>query len=128
MEQVAAGLNLAGTPDVRFADADGVERVAARDDDVVGEDGAELERKGVERTLELALGQQQRRREARVAPLADALRAGLQIVPRHGVDDRERVQLRLDAMMRAPAVMRMQRVTRRVKAVGAQRLQTGPED
>ena len=56
---------------------------APGDDRVVGEDRAELERKRVERSLELVRGEQQRRGQAGVVPRVDARRAGAQVVARH---------------------------------------------
>src|SRR5882757_8850584 len=56
MEEVAARLHLAGTTQVGRIDGERRERVGAGDDGVVGEDGAELHREGVERLLELVLG------------------------------------------------------------------------
>ena len=46
-----------------------VERTLARDDHVVGDDGAQLERKHVERSRELVRGQQERRGQPGIVPL-----------------------------------------------------------
>src|SRR6185436_20245556 len=49
MQQVAARLYFARPPDVGRVEPRGGKRIRARDDDVIGEDRTELQRKGVER-------------------------------------------------------------------------------
>ncbi len=55
MQQVAARLYLACTAQVRWRDRGLPERLRAGDDDMVGNDRAELERKDVEGPIELAV-------------------------------------------------------------------------
>ena len=56
MQPVAARLHFAGAAQVGGLDPEAVEGIAAGHDHVVGEDGAELEREGVERSAELVRG------------------------------------------------------------------------
>ena len=90
VQQMAARLHFARPPHVGGVDRERRERVAAGDDDVIREDRAELERERVERSLELARGDEQRRGEAGVVPRGDASGGGAQIVVRHRLHDRER--------------------------------------
>ena len=53
VQQMAARLHLARAAEVGRIDAQAVERIGAGDDDVIGEDRAELERERVERSFEL---------------------------------------------------------------------------
>ena len=91
---MTACLHLAGAPQVGGLDAQAVERARARDDHVVGEDGAQLEREHVERPRELVRPQQERRGQPEVVPLGEAHRARAQVVGRERVDDDQRVDQR----------------------------------
>ena len=94
VQEMAACLHLAGPPQVGGLDAQAVERARARDDRVVGDDGAQLERKHVERPRELVGAQQERRGQPEVVPLGQAHRASAQVVGRERVDDDQRVDER----------------------------------
>ena len=91
MQQMASRLHFARPSQVGRVDAKAFERVPAGDDDVIGEDRAELEREHVERPGEFVRREQKRRREPGIVPLAQARRARAQIVGSHRIDDGQRV-------------------------------------
>ena len=112
VEQVTARLDFARLPDVRRFDAEALERIAADDHLVVGEDRAELERERVQRAAELLRGEKKRRRQAGIVPRGHALGARPQVVGRQGIDDGQR----------------RRRVAPACRAIRDQRLQTRTED
>ena len=132
VQQVAARLHFDGAPQVGGVDAQRRKRAAARDDDVIGEDRAEFERKRVERLRELARRQEERRREAGVVPRLHARRRRAQVVARHRLDDRQRPRRRSMVVVRVGA--RLMCVTivvaarRLALAVHRERLQAAAED
>ena len=80
MQQVAARLHFTRPAQVGRVHSKALERIAARQHEVVVHDGAEFERKGVERSRELVPREQQRRRERQVVPLRRALGARAKVV------------------------------------------------
>ena len=87
VQQVASRLHFDGAPEIGGVDGELVERVRPGDDGVIGKDGAELERKGVKRALELVAGENERCRESPLVPRLHALRAGTKIVAAERLHD-----------------------------------------
>jgi len=94
VQQVASCLHFAGAPQVAGFDAQSLERIAAPDDGVVGENAAELERERVERARKFIGRQHERRGQARLLPRSNPRRARAQIVVRNRIDDGESVDQR----------------------------------
>ena len=91
----------------------------------IGENRAELEREGVEGSLEFVRRHEERRREPGVVPRRHTRRAGAQIVGRDRVDDRQRVRERGGGVsVRSVAGRRVARA----RPVHDQRLQTRAEN
>ena len=90
VEQVASGLALAGEPEVGGVDAQAVEHVGARHDDMAGRHIAELQRKRVQRGRELVGGPHDRRGEAGVVPGAREGATGVEVGRVDALHDDER--------------------------------------
>ena len=75
---MAAGLHFARAAEIGGVHRQPVERVGAGDELVVGEDGAEFERKSIERSAELLRGEDERRGERSLVPCLDTRGAGAQ--------------------------------------------------
>src|SRR5580765_5098575 len=123
MQQVAARLYFARAADVGWVEPRGGKRIRARDDDVIGEDRTELQRKGVERSIELVCGDEQRRGQPVRVPRGDAPRARVQVFAGHALDHRHRPRRCLGVAVRAGL-----RVLAGWAAVHDQRLQSRAED
>ena len=94
---------------------------------MIREDGAELERKHVERSVELVRGDEQRRRQPARVPSLHASRARPEILARQPLDDHHgpRGGLCRSVRVRMAAALRMWAVE---PAVDDQRLQSRTED
>src|ERR1041384_1112761 len=88
---MASCLHFDGSPEIGGVDGELLEWVRPRDDGVIGEDRAELERKGVKRALELMAGENERCREPPLVPRLHALGAGTKIVAVDRLDDGHRL-------------------------------------
>src|SRR4051812_33780112 len=127
VQQMAARLEFDRAAHVGGIDSERSERILSGDDDVVGENRAELERERVERLRELARAKKQRRREAGVVPRVDACRGGAQIVARHRFHHCQGSRRRRGTV--PVRVVRMMRVGRgRARAIDRQRLQPAAEN
>ena len=127
MEQVATRLHFARPTQISWFDVQPLERVRPGGDNVVRDDGAEFERKNVERLFEFGLRQHERRRDVGVVPAGDALRTGSKIVGRQRFGHRQRVDQGGFVMTVVLVTMHRCRLVFS-RAVVHERLETGAED
>ena len=93
VQQMAPRLHLDCAPQLGGVNPEPLEGVRACDEGVVGEDSAELERKGIERAIEFVGGEKQRSRHACVMPACHAPGTGAQVVSCQRIDNGEHPQL-----------------------------------
>jgi hypothetical protein len=132
MEPVAARLHFARATQIGTVHMESLERIAAGHDLVIGKDGAELEREGVEGAAELVRGEDEWRREALVVPRLHARGARAQIVDRQRIDDGERVRDGVVWLMSSPVrplrLVTAARIGMGAQAINDQRLQPAAEE